>query len=461
MPSTDRPSSIRKTLLMLLLPVSAALMVIAWVIHGLLLERMATDFVHDRLQDEVAFLEHQLRQSGAEGIRNIAEGDYFEKVFHHAFALRIGNQTHSSPEIWTPALEPLLSKADTGIIRQTSPGPEVAITEFLAYRKAITLNGQPVIIVVAEDLSHLEQSQQELHLWTAVVSGFLLTLLVLAIWLAIGLSLRSVNQIQDRLISLQTGEARRLEVKAPTEFQPLIQQLNQLLDMLDQRLTRSRDAAANLSHSIKTPISAIRQVLQDHNRTLTTGMRQQLAQRLSEIDRQLESEMRRSRFAGRQAGLAAAPVRQTRELLWMLGRLYPSKNFELETNLEPETRWPIEEHDFNEILGNLLDNAGKWAKKNVVVTLKQASNQLLLVIEDDGPGVEQEELQLLGRRGVRLDEQAPGHGLGLAITQEIVERYQGTLVLARGSRSGLNVTVSLPSNFSAPTMAEPAPDKGR
>lgn len=448
MPWIDTQSSIRKSLLTLLLPAAIALMFAAWMVHGLLLERMAREFVEDRLQDEVAFLEHQLRQSGPDEIRDIAEGDYFEEVFHHAFAIRIGDQVHSSPRLWTATLEPLLAEPQSGFVHQTDTGTDDAISEFLSYRKALTLNGEPVVIVVAEDLSTLQHSQQELHLWTAVVSGILLVLLLLAIWQAIRLSLRSVGRLQQGLKSLQTGASNRLDVEAPAEFQPLISQLNQLLDTLDQRLTRSRDALANLSHSVKTPVSAIRQVLEDDTRALDPAMRKQLAQRLSDIDRQLESEMRRSRFAGPQAGKTAKPVGQARDLLWMLGRLYADKNFELETDLAPDTGWPVEEHDLNEILGNLLDNAGKWSRQSTVVNLTETGEHLIITVEDDGPGVNQHAFATLGKRGMRLDEQVPGHGLGLAITREITQRYGGSMQFSSGTLGGLKVSVKLAKEHS-------------
>lgn len=440
----DPRRSIRKSLLTLLLPAAMALMVTAWIVHGLLLERMARGFVEDRLQDEVAFLEHQLRRSGPGEIRDIAQSDYFEEVFHHAFALRAGSQVHSSPAQWSGALEPLLNETATGFVRRTDLESDVSIGDFLAYRKALTLNGEPVVIVVAENLTTLTHSQQELHMWTGVVSAILLALLILAIWLSIRLALRSVARLQHGLTSLQTGASNRLDVDAPAEFQPLISQLNQLLDTLDQRLVRSRDALANLSHSIKTPVSAIRQVLEDETRALGPEMRQQLAQRLSDIDRQLESEMRRSRFAGPQAGMAAQPVAQARDLLWMLGRLYPDKNFELETELGPETRWPVEEHDLNEILGNLLDNAGKWAAHQVSLHVTQKDAKLILEVRDDGPGVASDNLDALGTRGLRLDEQTPGHGLGLAIVRDILAGYGGTLQLTSMPSQGLIARVELP-----------------
>ncbi|MBS3805053.1 MAG: sensor histidine kinase [Oleiphilaceae bacterium] len=440
----DSRRSIRRTLLVLLLPAAVVLMAAAWLIHGLLLERMARDFVESRLQDEVAFLEHQLRDSEAQGIASIAAGDYFEEVFHHAFAIRRGEHTHISPAVWQPALTPLLSHKDSGFIRQRNGNADLPASDFLAYRKVTEINGEPVVILVAEDLSSLHVSQSELHIWTAVVSAGLLVLLVLVIWLAIRLSLRSVGRLQDALQKLQQGSQERLEVDAPSEFQPLVGQLNQLLDTLDQRLIRSREALANLSHSVKTPIAGVRQILEDKSRPLDAALREQMAQRLSDLDRQLEAEMRRSQFAGRQVGRPATPLRQARDLLWMLGRLYPDKSFELETDLPEERRWLIEEHDLNELMGNLLDNAGKWARRCAVLTLEEDREAIRITVTDDGPGVPPDTLAALGTRGLRLDQQTPGHGLGLAIVQDITERYGGRLGFSCGINGGLVVRVSVP-----------------
>jgi len=301
---------------------------------------------------------------------------------------------------------------------------------------------------VAEDLSRIDTSQRELHIWTAVVSAVLLGLLVLVIWMGIRLSLASVATLQTALKELQQGERERLDIETPAEFQPLVRQLNQLLDTLDQRLVRSREALANLSHSIKTPITAVRQVLEERDQHLDWDMRRQLAQRLSDIDGQLETEMRRSRFAGAQAGKGATPVSQARELIWMLGQLYADTAFELETELADERRWPIEEYDLNEVLGNILDNAGKWAASNVILSLREEEAGLVIEVSDDGPGVSPERLSTLGARGQRLDEQASGHGLGLAIVRDVVRRYDGWVAFEVSETGGLRVRVVLPERVS-------------
>jgi len=437
-----KPASVKGALLALLLPAGIGLMALAWLVHGLLLDRMAREFVESRLQDEVAFLEHQIRDSDGK-LDTLQTGDYFQDVFHHAFAIYSPSRTIISPESWEPLLMPLVETGRDGTLRVHGSGTADAPSDILAYRQSFRVGDTPIVVIVSEDLGALKRSQAELHAWTAIVSVLLILLLVAVIWFGITLSMRPVATLKGALKRLQDGEISRIDVQAPEEFRPLVQQLNQLLDSLDQRLERSRDALANLSHSVKTPIAAVRQILEDESRPLDNDLRHQMAVRLDDIDKQLEAEMRRSRFAGPQVGKSAYPLKQARDLLWMLGRLYPDKSFELSTSLPEESRWPVEEHDLNEILGNLLDNAGKWSTKCVELTLKQDDGVIEVVVTDDGPGVEESEMVNLGQRGLRLDQQMPGHGLGLAIVEDIVTRYSGKTRFSAGPNGGLQIVVRL------------------
>lgn len=438
-----KPVSVKGTLLVLLLPAGIGLMALAWLVHGLLLDRMAREFVESRLKDEVAFLEHQIRESGGR-IDTLQTGDYFQEVFHHSFAIQSPYRTLISPESWTPLLMPLLESGPDGATQVDSRGSSDSPSSILAYRESFRVGDTPIVVIVSEDLGALKRSQAELHAWTAIVSILLIVLLVGVIWLGITLSMRPVVTLKAALKRLQDGEISRISVQAPEEFRPLVEQLNQVLDSLDQRLERSRDALANLSHSVKTPIAAVRQILEDTSRPLDGTLRQEMAARLGEIDKQLEAEMRRSRFAGPQVGKSAYPVKQARDLLWMLGRLYPEKSFELTSELMEERRWPLEEHDLNEVIGNLLDNAGKWSEKTVELSLLEERSSMKILVDDDGPGVRAEALSSLGIRGLRLDQQTPGHGLGLAIVREITERYGGTLSFETGGRGGLRAIVDIP-----------------
>lgn len=443
----SKPASIKSTLLILLLPAGIALMGIAWLIHGLLLERMAQEFVQSRLQDEAAFLELHIRQADG-NIDQLQAADYVEQVFHHAFAIQSATQTIISPPYWRPLLSPLLESAEQKSIRVRNMDITNGPADILVFRTAFTVKDQLITVIVSEDMAVLHASQAKLHVWTAVVSVLLITLLAGVIWLGIHLSMQPVVAIQTALKKLQNGDLSRISATAPEEFRPLVLQLNQLLDFMDQRLERSRDALANLSHSVKTPIAAVRQTLEDTDRPLNDDIRHTMAARLGDIDKQLEAQMRRSRFAGPQIGKSADPIKQARDLLWMFGRLYPNKSFDLSTDLTPDRRWPIEEHDLNEILGNLLDNAGKWSSRCVELTLTEDSDQLLIEVTDDGPGVSAPALDSLGRRGLRLDQQTPGHGLGLAIVQDIASRYNGRVCFAPSTSGGLRVSVEIALAYS-------------
>lgn len=304
--SVKKPTSVKGMLLALLLPAGITLMGVAWFVHGLLLERMSREFLESRLKDEAAFLEHQIRD--VEGrIELIRMGDYFQDVFHHAFAIRTPEQTIVAPDTWEPLLTPLLDRETDGAQRLEDTDTGNRHVDILAFRQSFRVNETPVVVIVSEDLEALKRSQAELHAWTAVVSVLLIVLLVAVIWIGITLSLRPVVTLKRALRKLQDGEISRITVQSPDEFLPLVLQLNQLLDSLDKRLERSREALANLSHSVKTPIAAVRQILVDDDRPLPSELRHQLAIRLSDIDKQLEAEMRRSRFAGPRWGIPRIP----------------------------------------------------------------------------------------------------------------------------------------------------------
>jgi len=441
MPLMKVKLSIRTSLFALLLPAAILLMLAAWLIHGSLLENMSRDFVKKQLQEEAEFLENQLIRNQSALSHSVITTSYFDEVLHHAFAIKQNDEVIVYPATWQAHLTPIVNDKRQGFIQESHVESEVLGASFLAYKQSFKLNNKRFTIVVAEDLTTFNQSQSDMHTWTAFVSVGLLVLLLLVIWLSIRLSLRSVSTLRNAIEELQQGTRERIDFDVPEEFQPLVIQVNQLSSSLEERLKSSRQALENFSHSVKTPIAAVRQVLEDSSLQLDDSHRQTMIRKLFDIDRQLESEMRRNSFAGPNVGKMSSPVLQARDLLWMLGRLHPDKSFELETRLEQTHRWPIEEHDLNEVLGNLLDNAGKWAKQKVSLSLIETQAERVIEIKDDGVGVSSQMLSSLGERGLRLDEQTHGHGLGVAITKEIVLRYGGDIRFSLNGLSGLSVNL--------------------
>lgn len=189
-------------------------MALAWLVHGLLLDRMSRQFVETRLKDEVAFLEHQIRDSSGR-LDTLQTGDYFQEVFHHAFAIHSDTQTIISPENWAPLLMPLVESGEEGTLRVSGAEIAEAPSDILAYRKSFHVDDQPIVVIVSEDLGALSRSQAELHAWTAVVSLLLILLLVGVLWLGINLSMRPVVSLKAALKRLQDGEISRIDVSAP------------------------------------------------------------------------------------------------------------------------------------------------------------------------------------------------------------------------------------------------------
>jgi hypothetical protein len=178
-----KPVSVKSALLLLLLPAGIGLLAIASLVHGLLLERMSKEFIESRLKDEVAFLEHHIRQ--AEGqIDALQTGDYFEEVFHHAFAIQSPTQTVISPQSWRPLLDPLLQSDEQASIRVHDAKISNAPSDILVYRKSFVVKDTPITVIVSEDMGALQNGQTELHAWTAIVS----TMLFFCWWLLSGLA---------------------------------------------------------------------------------------------------------------------------------------------------------------------------------------------------------------------------------------------------------------------------------
>jgi signal transduction histidine kinase len=347
--------------------------------------------------------------------------------------------------LWKPILQPVVESLPDNVdafsyrtISSTEP------RYFIIHSKKFQFLDNEIVLLVAEDISQLKASNLTLHNWTALVFLVLSFILLTLIVLSVNIALKPVKKLGLSLNELQAGIRDRLPDDSPPEFKGLVHQINHLLNSLEQRLQQSRQAIADLSHSVKTPVAALRHMLTDFDFHLDKECRTRLANKLTDIDKHMEIEMHRVRFGGPQSGKSAKPVPQARELVWMLDRLHDTKQFELLTSIDEDHHWPIEEQDFNEIIGNLIDNAGKWAKHSVTVSIAENNACYIIFVEDDGPGVDQENIEKIGSRSVRLNHEITGHGLGLSIVIDIVDRYQGVINFSNNRAGGFSVEVELP-----------------
>jgi signal transduction histidine kinase len=257
--------------------------------------------------------------------------------------------------------------------------------------------------------------------------------------------LAPVNAVRLSLLDLRQGRIQRLETDIAEEINPLALEINRLLESLGRRVTLSRHAVSNLAHRLKTPLTLLVKTAEQSGQTLQPAAREQLLRSTAEIRALIEREMRRAQIAGGGAvGNQFRPADDIAELASVLKRIHADKPLEIRLDVPERGAVPLDQQDMQELLGNVMDNACKWA--NAVVTVSVASGEdLQVTVEDDGPGCSADDRVRLGQRGVRLDEATAGHGLGLAIARDIVDLYGGRIAYDDSAAlGGLRVSIVIP-----------------
>jgi len=418
----------------------AALLVVGltWLLHGVFLQNLAKDFLGERLKREAEHAVSQLENDQLAIPSSLTSTSQSYQVFHHLYVLRLNGEISASHPEWQRQLATLLEETGDALV-EVKRGER----HLLVYRQQFDWQGTSGVLLIGEDFSQVEKGLATLHWWVGGIAAGLLSVLVALNMLAVNRGLKPLWQLRQQLEELQAGERQRLSLAAPSELDSLVAQLNRFMDDIDLRLQRSRESVANLSHALKTPLAAITQVLRG-GRPIDEIRRHKVLMRLEDINAQLDAELRRARIAGPHAGRMAHLTRDTQRLMGMFQSLYPQQVFELTQAVNQRDQVPIEAHDYAEMLGIVLDNAGKWATKAIRCHISTSEFALTLTIDDDGPGVAESDIARLGERGTRLDERRPGYGLGLAILAQLVARYAGHCQFERSPLGGLRVITTLP-----------------
>ncbi len=265
--------------------------------------------------------------------------------------------------------------------------------------------------------------------------------------IAILFGLQPLRRVRDALAMVREGTAQRLTGHFPVEIEPLANETNALIENNKRIVERSRTQVGNLAHSLKTPLA----VLVNEGRALGGAKGLLIAEQTTSMQKQIEHYLQSARVAAqRDSVVYRTPVVPLVErLVRVMQKLNPRTNLSLSTPDEP-ILFAGEREDLEELLGNLLENAMKWAESAVRVSVRctpadRAAERFDIDIEDDGPGIPEEKAREAVKRGRRLDETKPGTGLGLAIVADLVNEYDGTLGLERSSLGGLRATVRLRS----------------
>jgi signal transduction histidine kinase len=335
-----------------------------------------------------------------------------------------------------------------GVTSGALPGPDNQILRVLA--QTITFSeGHKLDVLVAGDAGDME-AQIASFRWSVVLTLAAFGIgLIIATFIQIRWGLRPLDRVRRGLAELRSGKQTRFGENLPAEIEPLVKELNALLESNQEIIDRARTQVGNLAHALKTPLS----VIVNEARAKRDPFAYKISEQAQIMRNQINHYLDRARIAAQVNVIGAVTEVHpaVARLVRAMERIYGGRALDITCDGENAARFRGEQQDLEEIVGNLVDNACKWAKTRVAVTTEyeapagEASGRLTVLIDDDGPGLTPEQMEQATERGKRLDETKPGSGLGLSIVTDLVGLYQGTFRLEPSPLGGLRARVDLPA----------------
>ncbi len=354
-----------------------------------------------------------------------------------------------SASLWAQRLALPRLESDDVVVDEVH-GPNGQLLRMLIRPIILPGRDQPFWYVVAGDRSELSQQKQRFNRLLSVALGILFLGLLLAILLQVRFALDPLRRIQRALSAIRTGQSRRLEGVYPTEIQPLAEELNALIGHSETLIERAQTHVGNLAHGLKTPLS----VLANEARRADSPLGALVERQTTLMRQQVEHHLTRARAAATSNILGARSdvALVLADLIRALKRIHADRGIEIDVDCPDDLVFRGSRHDLEEMLGNLLDNACKWARSRVQVSAGRQADRFVLTVEDDGDGLQETQRAEVLKRGRRLDESVPGTGLGLSIVVDLASLYGGRFELGDAELGGLAAVLILPA-------ADPAAEK--
>ncbi|SDJ89476.1 sensor histidine kinase [Pseudomonas indica] len=365
---------------------------------------------------------------------------YQRPLSGHYFRIDFDDRVWRSRSLWDHTLP---RPEAAGLQEGLSDGP--SDQHLLVYRADYRRFGRELSISVAHDYTPVLDSFRRLRqliLWLG--AGALLLIVLLQRW-TVHRALRPLESARQQIAQLQSGQRGELDRDVPPELEPLVAQINHLLAHTESTLKRSRNALGNLGHALKTPLAVLLSLANREELQAHPDLQARLQEQLAQIEQLLARELGRARLAGEALPKARFDCAAELPGLFETLAMIHDRNLDLRWQAPPGLRLPWDREDLLELLGNLLDNACKWARGQVTLDIEPVETGFQLTIDDDGPGIAAEAREQVLDRGSRLDEQVPGHGLGLGIVRDIVDAWAGSLALEESPLGGLRVRILLPA----------------
>jgi two-component system sensor histidine kinase PhoQ len=410
----------------------------------------ATSATHDRLLGQLYLLmgAAEVNEAGELSLPGVAEvrlqrpGSGLYGQILDGSGKRVW-RSESAVGMTLPAAE--IQQAGQEMFRSTTDGAGNTY-HLISYSILWTTAGgeYPFTFVLVEDLApyhaQVARYRGELRTWL----GAMTVLLVIFQAVALRWGLRPLREVAGDIADIEAGRKEKLERTYPRELEGLTGNLNALLAHERAQQQRYRNALGDLAHSLKTPL-AVLHGLGRHSGSDADSLQRAVEEQVARMDHIVQYQLQRAATAGASSLTAPVAVQPLLErIIATLNKVLHDKQVQFECDLENGLVFRGDTGDLTELLGNLLDNAGKWCRGRVHIRGVHEHRRLRLVVEDDGAGIEDSEVSRILQRGGRADETIPGHGLGLAMVRDIVEAYGGTVHISRSKLGGACITVELP-----------------
>lgn len=282
----------------------------------------------------------------------------------------------------------------------------------------------------------------------AILLAISLAALALAMFLVsaaqIGLVMSPLNLLRSAVREIRDGTQSRVPEGYPVEMEPIVAKLNDLLQQKEQTVENARARAANFAHSLKTPLTIIDTQLAEIRDRGFSSLARDLSQQTGQIRRHVDRELARARMASGHGEPLPDIGAVLHEVTNTMRQLPRGRDIAFEVDAPSRQALRMDKEDFIELVGNILDNARKWAKSRTLIRVEKAAGGLRLTVSDDGPGIPEGDLEMIAERGRRLDETMEGTGIGLAIAKDIADAYQLQTSFRRSALGGLEVAVIFP-----------------
>ena len=354
-----------------------------------------------------------------------------------------------SRSLWDEALSPPM--AASGVLERAigktqfydARGPLRQTLRIAILEGRLPRIAQPLVFMAAEDRAPLDRDARTFGATIAVALVLLGAGLIIAVIVQVRVGLQPLFALRREVAAVRTGAAERLSGTWPVELEPLASELNALVAHNHEVVERQRTHVGNLAHALKTPLSVILSEAAARPGPLADVVARQAQDMRQQVDHHLRRARAAARAQGRGERTPVAPVLD--ELARTLERIFQDKLKTVDWRAPGDLAFLGERQDLLEIAGNVMENACQWCAGSVRVTARALSpSRLALTVEDDGPGLPAEARAAMVARGARLDENAPGSGLGLSIVDELVRAYRGAMTLTDSPLGGLKVELTLP-----------------